>query len=407
MSDCKFTLKFSRQNGKRIKAEVLHERLAPIVEAIQTSNWKISGNVVVDGPFDVGNNYVHDSVVEFLRTKKTSDNTKMQTEMEAIIEDFNLRGKAPIFAKYPWKVDSYECSWDSSKKLNKTKVVEVSSNEDDSSENFIDFEKAVDLKDLNVPEVLVSGSDSEIESYPEFEGLFDRAAHIRVIFSSLKTMKKTEGMRRNHCLLWGLPACAKSTLFNGVMKVLGPGGYLSINSNSATKAGIEKIFLHHVAQVGLPPILFIEEIEKTQEAILTTWLSIMDDRAEVRKVNFRTAQSADARVLCIATANDKVLLDRLMGGRDNHPGALSSRFTKKLYVPRPNAETMKRILLRDIKLYGGRDEWADKCLEIAGELNTNDPRTVLSFLDGGDRLMDGHYKEDIVKIYQMQQDEVA
>lgn len=403
---CQFKLKICRKNGKRVNPEKLKERLTPIIARATTSLWEAE-EYKIDGPFLLKDgHWVYDVIVTFNRNRKTSDTVKTEKEMDDIIASITEAGASTAFAKYPWYVDSSECSWDTTRRLNETDaVVEEEKENDEDVSGIIDFERAIPLEDLNVPDVLINGSDDEIESHPDFAGLFNRAAHIRVIFSSIHTMKVTDGQRRNHGLLYGLPACAKSTLLKGTQKVLGPGGYLSINSNSATKAGIEKIFLHHVKQVGLPPILFIEEIEKTQEAILTTWLSIMDDRGEVRKVNNRTAAYADARVLCFATANDKVLLDRLMGGRPKHPGALSSRFTKKLYVPRPDWETMKRILMRDISLYGGRAEWADKCIEIAKELGTNDPRTVLSLLDGGDRLMNGLYKQDIMKIYSMEKND--
>jgi MoxR-like ATPase len=216
-------------------------------------------------------------------------------------------------------------------------------------------------------------------------------------------MKDTGGMRRNHVLLHGLPGCAKSSLFKGVQTVVGHGGYLALNANSATRAGIEAIFLRRLKQTGVPPLVFIEEIEKTLEAILTVWLSLMDERAELRKVTNNEANRVETRVLCFGSANDKLLFDKLMGGRPGHPGALSSRFTKPLYVPRPNRDTMRRILLRDIKLYGGNPLWADKALEIADEVGTNDPRIVLAYLDGGERLLNGKYKEDIMAIHKLEQ----
>jgi len=65
---------------------------------------------------------------------------------------------------------------------------------------------------------------------------------------------------------------------------------------------------------------------------------------------------------------------------------------------------MKRILLRDIKQYGGNTEWVDPCLALAGELKTNDPREVLGLLVGSDRLLDGSYQRDVLKIYNAEQE---
>lgn len=403
-----FTLVLCRENGKRINMTTLRENLDGIlVKSNYNNDWRINSYEIL-GPKNKGDKYLYETHISFDRHVKlddVGDLGRLQKEYQKIVRILSDAGSSGAFLKYPWVVSS---TTDATFDIVNIIVQPVESSDkgnvdDDEMNSLIDFEEAIALEDLNVPDVLINGTDEEIENHPCFAGIFSRAAHIRVIFSSLQTMKSTNGQRRNHCLLHGLPACAKSKLFNGTQQVLGKGGFLLINSNSATRAGIEKIFLKGVRQTGLPPVLFIEEIEKTHEQILTTWLSILDERAEVRKVTNKEASSAPARILCFATANDKVLFDRLMGGRPNHPGALSSRFTKKLYVPRPNWDTMRRILLRDIELYGGKSSWSEKCIEIAKEVGTNDPRTILGFLDGADRLLTGEYKNDIMKIYEMEQ----
>lgn len=336
--------------------------------------------------------------------RKNSNSLSLSNEKRLILEVISKKCRSSKYGKYPWEITDTAVSWDDQPEITNSGVSSGGNAtiEEFSINDIVDFDHALTWSEIEIPNVLINGSDEEIERHPAFSGIFNRASHIRVIFSSIKTMKDTKGMRRNHCMLWGLPACAKSQLMLGVQKVLGKGAYLAINGNSATKAGIETIFLKRLRETGTPPLCFIEEIEKTLEAILTVWLSILDERAEVRKVTYHDQARADARVLVIATANDKVLFDRLMGGRTKHPGAISSRFTKKLYVPRPDENTMRKILARDIDLYGGKMEWVEPCIEIMNELKTDDPRTILSLLDGQDRLLTGEYRDDILNIHELE-----
>ena len=112
---------------------------------------------------------------------------------------------------------------------------------------------------------------------------------------------------------------------------------------------------------------------------------------QVRKVHF----------LSLSTANDKEKFDLMMGGRTNYPGALSSRFVHQLECPRPDKTQMRMILKRDIERFGGKLEWIDPCIELAEQIGTNDPRKVLGFLDGGDRLMDKSYQNDQLNIHHL------
>ena len=75
-------------------------------------------------------------------------------------------------------------------------------------------------------------------------------------------------------------------------------------------------------------------------------------------------------------------------------GALASRCKNKIYFPRPTEETIKKILFRDVQENGGKIEWVEPALLLAKELNIDDPRVIISFLSGGDRLLDGSYQKD-------------
>lgn len=398
-----FTVTLERVVSKR--SSKIEEQLEFIVSRATAGNrkaWSCT-DYDIDEPKSIDGDWRYKAHLTMERKPGRTElsDGRLQTEMDSVMEVMAAACANSKFNKFPWTVKEYKPK---DFKGTGSQAVPGKPAKNDKGEgeldvnDIVDFEKALLLDEIVIPDILISGTDAEIEKHPAFSGIYGRAPHIRVIFSSIKTMIDTQGMRRNHVLLYGLPGCAKSSIFRGVQTVLGKGAYIAINANSATRAGIEAIFIERLKQTGCPPFFFIEEIEKTLEAILTVWLSIFDERAEVRKVTFTKAQRADARVLGFATANDKVLFDRLMGGRPGHPGALSSRFNKPLYVSRPSREIMKRILLRDIDLYGGKKEWAEPCLDIATEMNTNDPRIVLGYLDGQDRLLSGEYRDDILAI---------
>lgn len=392
-------INLERKNTKRFGNETIQTQLDYLIGravAGNRSQWKCEESTINE-PERTGSTWTYDVLLSFERQKSVAPD-RLNNELDGILKFLNSAGSGSKFKNFPWTIKGVLPDW----KSGELTTIDLPVAETDDVNEVIDFNRAVPLDQIEFPDLLLYGSDDEIESHPAFRGIYGRAPYIRVLFSSIKTMKDTNGLRRNHCLLHGKPGTAKTSLFRGMQQVLGVGSYLNINANSATRAGIETIFLRRLKTIGVPPFIFIEEIEKTLEAILTVWLSILDERAEVRKITHHSVDKQEVRSLCFATANDKVLFDRLTGGRPGHPGALSSRFTKPLYVPRPDWNIMKRILLRDIDLYGGQYEWADKCIDIAKEIGTNDPRIVLSLLDGGDRLISGGYKEDIMQIYNME-----
>lgn len=392
-----------RKLSKQVNTEVIKEQVEYIAKRAVSgdrSQWSYK-KIVVPAPKSHAGGWMYEVELKFeRRVKQKAGIHRLDEKVSKLLTVVKECAASSRFAQLPWYVVKH--TTDVAIKVVAPVTTSADPNTPMNVGDVVNFSKALTLDDIEIPEVLINGTDDEIESHPAFEGIYDRAAHIRVMFSSIKTMKDTKGMRRNHVILHGLPACAKSSLFMGMQKVLPVGSYLKLNANSTTRAGIEEIFLGKLKVTGVPPIIFNEELEKTLEAILTTWLSILDERAEVRKLNFRTSDQTEARVLCFATANDKLLFDRLMGGRPGHPGAISSRFTKSLYVPRPSWNVMEKILLRDIKRYGGKEAWAQKCIDIAQTIGTNDPRTVLSYLDGGDRLLDGSYKADLLRINELE-----
>jgi hypothetical protein len=260
-----------------------------------------------------------------------------------------------------------------------------------------------ELKETLLPKIDKMLED-EGELRSQFAGIFNREPQIRTVLSSIKSFLTTDGQRRNHVLLYGLPACAKTQILLKLREVLGDGAVVRLDATSTTSAGIYKLFFNDLETV--PPFVFIEEIEKTAEDALRVWLGALDDRGELRKMNFRDSRVREVKILCLATANDKQSFDKLMGGSGSRPGALSSRFVNQLYCSRPDDAVLKMILERDIHKYGGDTSWIEPALKLAKELNTNDPRKVLALLDGGSRLLDGSYQDDIKTVVMKETEEM-
>jgi hypothetical protein len=226
-----------------------------------------------------------------------------------------------------------------------------------------------------------------------FPGIFGREPHIHRITSAVRLALETKLQKRHHCILHGPPGCGKSEILERFGQQLGPEGqaYLSIDAPSTTQAGITQKLME---APNIPPILMIEEIEKTQESALTWLLGIMDQRGKITRLNFRTGyQFRNIRVLVLATANNIELFRRVMSG------ALESRFSHKVYCSRPDEEVMAKILEREIRDVNGDTRWIAPTIEFCmGELDITDPREIVPIcLCGQDKLLDGSYQEIVRK----------
>jgi len=225
---------------------------------------------------------------------------------------------------------------------------------------------------------------------PFFTHIFDRDAQIRVIYDTICKAKASDWSTRNHCLLYGLPACGKTDIVAAFAAMLGKEAVLKLNAPETSKAGAENTF-KEIDPV--PPILLIEELEKCNPANLSWLLGLLDQRGEIRKTVFRGSFHREARPICLATVNNMPLFESMLSG------ALASRFPNKIYCPRPSRAVLEKILHREVQKSGGRQEWIqpalDYCLE---EEKTNDPRRAIAVLDGGDRLLTGEYQKDWLAI---------
>lgn len=234
-------------------------------------------------------------------------------------------------------------------------------------------------------------ADVKVEQGKYFSHIYDRDAAINVVLSSLKAAKASNYHNRFHCLLWGPPGCGKSEILAACKQMIGPEGYLMFDATSTTQAGAERILLQ---SANIPPVMLVEEIEKTSEDSLRWLLGILDHRGEIRKTNYNVGSARrQVRMLCIATANDKKKFDQALAG------ALSSRFPHKIYCPRPDEALLRKILAREVEKAGGDKRWIDPAIEHCKDAeNTDDPRRIIAVcLSGREKLLNGSFQKDLLK----------
>jgi Cdc6-like AAA superfamily ATPase len=226
-----------------------------------------------------------------------------------------------------------------------------------------------------------------------FENIYARDPQIALVLSAVDAAVKSNFQNRFHAVLYGPPACGKTQILNCVADMVGEESVLRFDCTSTTKAGAEKILLE-AAEV--PPVMICEEIEKTDEASLRWLLGLLDHRAEIRKTNYRVGTlQRKVHVLTLATVNDIALFESVMDG------ALASRFSHKIYCPRPDKTVLRRILEREIAATDedgkplGKHEWIEPAIDyVVDREKSNDPRRVITVcLSGGDKLLTGEYQK--------------
>lgn len=257
--------------------------------------------------------------------------------------------------------------------------------------------KSVSIQEFDLPQL-------NAESWERhFSGIYERDAHIRLIHDSTKTFIASQGKTRSHVLMWGPPAGGKTTLGTKFKEFYEQDTdrevVAIIDGPTMSKAGLENWLLDQAERGSLPPIVFIEEIEKQDMDNLLTMLSVMAS-GYVAKMNARVGRLiADAPCVVWATCNDIDILKRF------RRGALLSRFSQQVYCKRPSRDLMLRILQDKVKMIGGNPIWAQKAMDFAYEELPQyigeaweDPRRIISLLDGGARLEDGSYQSDLIQI---------
>ncbi len=232
-----------------------------------------------------------------------------------------------------------------------------------------------------------------------FRGIKERDAHIRLMYASIYNYKSTCGEDRNHTLLYGDPASAKSSLikcFKNWFEEDGVERITMINATTLSKAGLENWLLEKARIKMLPEILWINELEKGNPDDFLCLLTIMDQQGEIQRLNSRIGKQQEAaKVLIWADCNDEQKI------RNWNKEALWSRFNKRWACVRPSRDVMLEILIDNInerkqKGYPSHPGWAKAALDYAYDvMKCDDPREILGLLDGGDKLLDGSYFKDM------------
>src|SRR6266542_908637 len=246
-----------------------------------------------------------------------------------------------------------------------------------------------------------------------FAGVYERDAHIRLIYDALRSYAdslqawkndNSVELARSHVLLWGKTAGAKTMLLERFKAFLEQENRVErvtfVDMQTSTKAGLENWLLDKAEQGELAEIIVLEEIEKVQplDALLPL-VSIMGS-GYLAKMNARIGNRGETtNVLVIATCNNEEVI------REWRSGVLWSRFVHHLFCPRPGREVMRKILLDKVHKLGGNPGWVDKTLEFAFDIlpeagvpPMDDPRELKGLLDGRDRLLDGQYQQDLLDI---------
>ncbi len=88
----------------------------------------------------------------------------------------------------------------------------------------------------------------------------------------------------------------------------------------------------------------------------------------------------------VATVNNHELFEKLQAG------ALSSRFSNRVWFKRPSEELLRRILAREIAKVDGDEAWIEPVVDYAREKNIDDPRMIAALcLCGRDGWLDGTF----------------
>lgn len=229
----------------------------------------------------------------------------------------------------------------------------------------------------------------------EFEGIYGIDVQTKMILTSIIAAKESNGKRKAHSVLFGPAGCGKTTILDRLDELLGKENVLRLDAPCMTKSGLETLLLE---MNDIPPVIIIEEIEKSSENNLRTLLGMMDERSEICKTIASGSVTKAVDCLIFSTVNDIEKFNKFLDG------ALSSRFKNKIFFPRPSRKVLEMILERDIKNHGGKLEWIKPSLDFAEELNISDPRMILSFLINGDRLLDGSFQEDYRNMEKLKQE---
>lgn len=292
----------------------------------------------------------------FLAIDYTSDRTPEPNELDRIIRTLSTRCGQPQFGR--WELAEVDAQpWSATPEAEVVK--------DDA---------------LGYAPVVIPADFEE-----HFSHLYGLDSHITMVKRAVEAGLITNWSNRSHCVLVGPPGCGKSDLSQSLKRALGEEAVMELDATSTTRAGAEKELTEREV---LPRILIIEEIEKAEEKTMSFLLSLMDQRAEIRKTTARASVVRDTKCFVIATVNDQDLFRKLQAG------ALSSRFSNVIHFDRPSREQLAMILTREVQRIDGDLAWVQPTLDYCEDQGITDPRRVTTIcLCGREMLLTGEYQK--------------
>lgn len=330
------------------------------------NGWEVKVSKPTE-PEKIKDGYVFTRTVQFVKTTKRGDENKQWLQILGMLAKTTRHSK---FRQFPWSILS---------------GAEELSNDLES----IDIKVAKDVKDYG---------NIKTDKKDHFDHIYGRNHQIDIIQSAIIAAKESDFVNRFHCVLFGPPGCGKTDILLSFAKMLGEenDAYMKFDATSTTEAGASKILLE---SEHIPPIMIVEEIEKAEEKSLRWLLGVLDQRAEIRRTNFRIGNRArNVKMLCLATVNNIKLFRNVMSG------ALASRFAHQLWCPRPDREVLKLILEREVKRVKGDMKWIEPTLKFCVDDESmknrfkNDPRKIVPIcLCGRDNLLTGEYQNSVVE----------
>lgn len=259
-------------------------------------------------------------------------------------------------------------------------------------QNFLHAESIVEDNVITWQEIDISPIYKllDLETYtgiPPFEKLYGLDGQIRMILTTVYQAIRTQGRAKSHIVLYGSPGCGKTTITEIIETLVTPNAVLKIDATKTTRAGLENLVFNELEV--FPPIVLLEEAEKSNPDDLAIWLGVCDHRNEIRKVTSRGAMRRDVNSLLICTVNDIDKFNKL------NAGALSSRCATKVYFPNPSEDTLRKILTDYAQDNTIENPAIEQVLKLAQVLKQTDPRILCGYLLHSTALHTGHFQRDL------------
>jgi hypothetical protein len=226
------------------------------------------------------------------------------------------------------------------------------------------------------------------------DDIFGLDAQIRITWDALWSCIRSSYRKRSHVCFHGKPACGKTTVCERLYEIIHPispkGAVARFTASQTTKAGLEEALINADPK---PSLIIIEEIDKADPANMSCLIDLCNTEGSLKKTNAFKNVDIPMHALVVCSVNNVPKF------KSFHSGALASRFSHKVFFPRPGRKVLELIARRDIAKFGladGKvsDLWVKKVLDIMLHEQTDDPRRLSAILDAGPRLLDGSFEKD-------------